>query len=83
VELPFSCPKSGDLMISEGNLEDGFNACQQTLKIRKTGLALSLFFIITAGSGLQSLSAAPPSVTIGVTQVLTGPDSGNGQFTIS
>ena len=31
VKLPFSCAKLGDLMISEGNLEEGFNACQQTL----------------------------------------------------
>src|ERR1700680_3135290 len=66
-------------MISEGNLEEGFNACQQTPEIRKKGLALGLLlFFIAAGSGPQSLSAAPASITIGVNTILPNTDSGNG-----
>jgi len=84
VKLPFSCAKLGDLMISEGNLEEGFNACQQTLEIRKKALALCLLlFFIAAGGSLQSLSAAPASITIAVTQVLTRPDSGNANLLLA
>jgi hypothetical protein len=79
VELPLSCAKVGDLMISEGNLKEGFNARQQTLEIRKKGLALGvLLFFMAAGGGLQSLSAAPASITIGVNTILPNTDSGNG-----
>src|SRR6267142_3995044 len=64
-------------MISEGNLEEGFVACQQTMAIRKKGLALCLLlFFIAAAGGLQSLSAA--SITIGVNTILPNTDSGNG-----
>jgi hypothetical protein len=81
------CAKGGnltDLVISEGDLEEGCNACQQTLEIRKKALAVCLLlFFIAAGGSLQSLSAAPASITIAVTQVLTRPDSGQRQFTIS
>src|ERR1700746_3682434 len=66
-------------MISEGNLEEGFNACQQTLEIRKKGIALCLvLFFLAAGGGLQSLSAATKSIIIGVNTVLPNTDSGNG-----
>src|SRR5580692_4095075 len=65
-------------MISEGNLKEGFNARQQTLEIRKKGLALGvLLFFMAAGGGLQSLSAAPASITIGVNTILPNTDSGN------
>jgi hypothetical protein len=72
LELRFRCAKGGnltDLVISEGDLEEGCNACQQTLEIRKKGLALCLLmFFIAAGGGLQSLAAAPTSITIGAAQ---------------
>ena len=71
-------------MISEGKLEEGFNAYQQMLEIRRKGLALCLLlFLIAADWGLQGLSAAPASISIGVTQILAGPDSGNANLLLA